>query len=142
MNYIQKVKKTLSKELGFNIEDDLTDMYALLVLIKGQKCTMEDVHDAWAVWKNKELPEHRSLVPFSNLSKKTQRLDKEYSDAIINTSLVINFRLTSNSMKETIETIIKEINKEMPVSCVDDEGKKDIDQCFREILTRNLITNK
>ena len=90
MNYIQKVKKILYKELGFDIEDDLMNMYALLVLSKGQKCTMEDVHDAWSIWKNKKMPEHRSLIPFKELSKKVQEYDIEYMNAIINTSIKIN----------------------------------------------------
>ena len=41
-------------------------------------------------------------------------------------------------MKDTIELIINEINKEM-VCYVDEERQKEIDQCYREILEKHLL---
>ncbi len=87
MNYIQKIKQDLQKEYNFPEEYiGLLDVYALLVLIKGEKCTNEDVHDAWSIWQNKTQPEHRSLIPFNELTKEVQDLDTEYRDAIIKVS--------------------------------------------------------
>ena len=81
MNYIQRIKSMLSKKL--DIKDDLLDLYSLLVLVKGTKCTLEDVHDAWAVWQNKYKSDHKSLIPFENLSPEVQGLDREYTEAIV-----------------------------------------------------------
>ena len=81
MNYIQKIKEELQKYI--NVEDDLLDLYTLLVLIKGKETTWKDVHDAWAVWKNKTIPDHKSLIPFEQLTPEIQQLDDEYTKAII-----------------------------------------------------------
>lgn len=83
-NYIEQVKEEL--KLRMNVEDELLDLYALLVLVRGEKCTLEDVHDAWSVWKNKTDATHRSLIPFSELSRQVQELDREYAQAIIKTA--------------------------------------------------------
>ncbi len=85
MNYINKIKDELEKELKMKGTDyeDLLNVYALLVLTKGKNCTNEDVHDAWSVWQNKTMPEHRSLIPFGKLSKEVQDLDEPYRLAII-----------------------------------------------------------
>ena len=84
MNYIEKIKEELQKEYKFPKEYiGLLDFYALLVLIKGKECTNEDVHDAWSIWQNKTMPEHKSLIPFKELSKEVQDLDTKYRDIII-----------------------------------------------------------
>lgn len=83
-NYIQKVKEELNEHI--ECPDDLIDLYALLVLVKGEKCTLEDVHDAWSVWKNKYTDEHKSLIPFDELTKTVQEMDREYARAIIKTA--------------------------------------------------------
>ncbi len=50
MNYIDEIKNELQSEFNFSEEYiGLLDVYALLVLIKGEKCTNEDVHDAWSI---------------------------------------------------------------------------------------------
>ena len=41
-------------------------------------------------------------------------------------------------MKDNIEKIIEEINKEMPVTA-SDKIKDDINKCYRDILTKHLI---
>jgi hypothetical protein len=48
------------------LDPELARLYVLLVLVKGQHATLEDVHDAWAVWRNHTRPAHRSLVPFDS----------------------------------------------------------------------------
>lgn len=83
MNYIDKIKVELDKELQMPKEyNGLLDVYALLVLVKGKDCTNEDVHDAWSIWQNKTAPEHRSLIPFKELTKEVQDLDTKYRDVI------------------------------------------------------------
>jgi hypothetical protein len=79
-NYVNIVKKLLSKHI--DVEDDLLDLYALLVLTTGVNTTWENVHDAWAIWRNKTNPDHKSLIPFENLTPEVQQLDDEYTEAI------------------------------------------------------------
>ena len=81
MNYIQKAKEELRKEI--DVPDDLLDLYTLLVIIMMRSTTKEDVHDAWSVWQNKTNPTHKSLIPFDELTSEVQELDREYRDAII-----------------------------------------------------------
>lgn len=80
MNYTEKVINRLN-ELIPNA-DSLIDLYALLVLVKGEDTTLEDVHDAWAVWKNRINPKHESLIIFDELALEVQELDRKYMNAI------------------------------------------------------------
>lgn len=85
MNYIQEIQKLLNDELemvGTSYEDML-EVYGLLVLTVGVNCTNKHVHDAWSIWQNKTQPEHRSLIPFEELTKEVQELDNLYRKAII-----------------------------------------------------------
>lgn len=84
MNYIQKIKDILSKKI--EVEPDLLDLYSLLVCTTGKETTWKNVHDAWAIWKNKTNPDHRSLILFSELTPEVQALDEEYTEAIIDTA--------------------------------------------------------
>lgn len=84
-NYIQEVREELSVRI-VDIDDELLDLYALLVLVRGEKCTLEDVHDAWSVWKNKTDEKHRSLIPFKELTPSVQAMDAEYALAIRKTA--------------------------------------------------------
>lgn len=85
MNYIEEVKRELDlilKMSGTEYED-LLDVYALLVFTVGEKCTNENIHDAWSVWQSNPASRHRSLVPFNQLTRGTQDLDIPYRDAVI-----------------------------------------------------------
>lgn len=84
MTYIHKIQNILG--LKIDVENDLLDLYVLVVLLKGENTTLEDIHDAWAVWKNKTSPEHKSVIPFSELSLEVQELDRKYTNAIIETA--------------------------------------------------------
>ncbi len=88
MNYIETVKTKLASHI--DVEDDLLELYALLVLTRGQLCSLKDVHDAWAIWRNRTKPDHKSLVPFDELTQEVQQLDKEYTDAIIKTAQILD----------------------------------------------------
>ena len=87
-NYIEQVKEELATYI--DVEDELLDLYVLLVVIRGVRTTKENVHDAWAVWKNKTDPQHKSMIPFNDLTKEVQELDREYTEAIIETAEKIN----------------------------------------------------
>jgi len=94
MNYIQTTKDLLEVELkmeGTNYED-LLDVYALLVFVRGEKCTNKNVHDAWSIWQDNSMPNHKSLIPFEKLTKEVQDLDSEYRDAIIKVSKMLNIK--------------------------------------------------
>lgn len=81
-NYVNEIRDAVRQELP-GIDEDLLDMYSLLVLVKGKETTLEDVHDAWSVWCNLTRPDHKSLIPFSELSEEVQELDRKYTNAII-----------------------------------------------------------
>lgn len=80
-NYVEVVQDRL-KELLPDLPQDLLELYTLLAITLAKTCTLEDVHDAWAVWRNKTAPEHRSLIPFDELTPAVQELDRPYMDAI------------------------------------------------------------
>lgn len=83
-NYIEKARKVLATKI--EVEPDLLDLYVLIVFLKGSSATLRDIHEAWAVWKNKTKPDHKSLIPFEQLSKEVQDLDMEYTQAIQETA--------------------------------------------------------
>lgn len=62
--------------------DELTRLYALLALVRGVNTDLRDVHDAWAVWRDRTQPGHRSIVPFDQLAPEVQELDRKYRDGI------------------------------------------------------------
>ena len=87
--YIDEVVEKVKEKTGLKGKN-LIRLYALLVLVKGENVTLEDIHDAWSMDMNyrEQNPycyghEHRSIVPFDKLSKETQDKDKEYLDALI-----------------------------------------------------------
>lgn len=94
MNYIDEIKEELTKHI--KIGKGLQNVYSLLVLIKGEDVTLKDVHDAWSVninttWDREQFGEHRSLIPFDQLSKEIQDKDQAYVDAI---------KLTARNLKK------------------------------------------
>lgn len=88
MNYIQKAKADLAKRI--DVEDDLLDLYVLLVFVHGQKTTWEHVHDAWSIWQTNLVSDHDSLHPFKELKFEIQELDAPYADAIRETAKIFN----------------------------------------------------
>ena len=92
-NYIEKVLNLLEKELkmkGTSFEG-LLEVYALLVLTVGENCTNEHIHDSWSIWQNKTEPTHRSLIPFYKLTKKVQKLDEPYRQAVVKVAELLNY---------------------------------------------------
>lgn len=83
-NYIENARAILAGKI--DVEGDLLDLYTLLALTSGVTTSWGDVHDAWAIWKNRTKPDHKSLIPFIDLPANVRKLDKEYADAIIETA--------------------------------------------------------
>ena len=63
-------------------EDELYLLYAVLMLVKGEAVTREDVHNAWAAWKAPIDPDHESIRPFAELPLSVQAEDDPYVEAI------------------------------------------------------------
>lgn len=57
-------------------------LYAVLMLAKGSRVTLEDVHNAWVAWKIDTDPLHESLVPYSELPSSVAEEDQPYANAI------------------------------------------------------------
>ena len=82
--YIDRITDKVAERT--NIKNKyLVRLYALLVLVKGENITLNDVHDAWAMDMNFKHQtdwcyghEHLSIVPFEELSAETQNKDQKY----------------------------------------------------------------
>lgn len=85
-NYVQPVLDDLA-ELLPGCDKALLNLYALLAMTRGVNTTLENVHDAWSIWRNPDAPTHRSLLPFDELTVKVQELDRKYMDAIHSAAL-------------------------------------------------------
>lgn len=87
--YIDRVVNMVKKETGLKGEQ-IVRYYALLVLVKGENVTLSDVHDGWSMtmnYKESNPPycyghDHKSIVPFDELSKETQDRDIVYVEAL------------------------------------------------------------
>ncbi len=63
--------------------DSLFLLYAMLGSSKGRDVTARDVHDAWRVWMLlRGQGDHKSMVPFDELTEEIQRADIPYVKAI------------------------------------------------------------
>lgn len=82
INYVQRVIDALNEELP-NQDPVLIYLYALLALTWGPLVSRQEVHDAWAVWRNLSNPEHKSLIPFEKLEPAVAALDDKYVNAIV-----------------------------------------------------------
>lgn len=81
VNYAQRAIELVNAESP-GLEPELAQLYALLALVKGANASLQDVHDAWAVWRTATRPAHKALVPFGQLAPEVQELDREYMEAI------------------------------------------------------------
>ena len=80
-NYVSRMQDLVAQELP-GLPDGLLRLYTLLALARGRETTLKDVHDAWAVWRNVDRPDHDSLIPFGQLTVPVQELDRKYMDGI------------------------------------------------------------
>ena len=92
MNYINELAQAIGRECDMDVghppDRQLLSYYALLALVTGVETTSENVHDAWSAWRVEEFCNHRSAIPFNELSAEVQALDDEYRDAIIKVAKV------------------------------------------------------
>jgi len=79
MNYIEQIAESLREK---DITDGYEYQYALLVLVKGDKVTNSDVHDAWSLLENQTNPEHPSLIPYSKLTEEKKAKDQHFRNII------------------------------------------------------------
>lgn len=84
--YVQTVIDALEEELP-NQSETIIGLYALLAMSKGTGTTMEDVHDAWAVWRAYTRPDHPDLIPFDQLTDEVKAYDEKYLIAIQRVSI-------------------------------------------------------
>lgn len=92
MTYVEDSKTLLKKELP-GLDGPLLDLYVLLALTTGEDTTLEHVHDAWSVWQSGIKPDHRSIVPFVELTVEVQELDRKYAEAIRAVSAELKTRM-------------------------------------------------
>lgn len=88
MNYVQKAEELLKERMPA-IDSALLPLYTLLVFTQGENVTREHVHDAWACWRNQTNPDHKSLIPFDQLTPEIQDLDQRYTDFIAEVAQLI-----------------------------------------------------
>ena len=88
--YIDKITEEVARRT--NIKNrNLVNLYALLVLTKGEGITLQDVHDAWSMDMNFRPRtdrcyghDHLSLVPFDALSADVKGKDQKYVEILRN----------------------------------------------------------
>lgn len=80
MSYVGETIEALRAGLGpaDGSDEALLRLYALLVHTSGINTTLEDVHTAWALWREQSRPEHPDLVPFEQLSDEVVEYDRPY----------------------------------------------------------------
>ena len=61
---------------------DLFRLYAVLLKAKGTSVSQSDVHDAWSAWMYEKDPDHKSLVPYDELSDEVKQEDLAFTQAI------------------------------------------------------------
>ena len=91
ITYIDRARAALIEALGpdHGCDDALLDLYTLLVFVAGDGVTLEDVHDAWALWRSRTRPAHPSIVPFEQLVAEVQEMDRAYAEAIMRAADVV-----------------------------------------------------
>lgn len=80
MTYVEHARALLAARI--DVPGELLDLYALLLFVRGEAATTEDVHDAWSLWQSRTDPQHRSVRPFAELSDEVQAMDESYAEAI------------------------------------------------------------
>lgn len=81
------LREEVAAESGSLPADELTKAYALLALTTGTGTTLENVHDAWGMWRAfSDRPDHADLVWFPALSIENAKWDRPYRDAIRRTA--------------------------------------------------------
>ncbi len=89
MSYMTEWVDKVAEKTELKVDDHFTLvlLYALLAKTKQATVTPEDVHDAWSLWTEyaRGFTDHKSLIPFDELTPEVQSLDNEYVEAIQHT---------------------------------------------------------
>ena len=80
-SYVADVVEALRVEVP-DCDTNLLRLYALLTMTVGAGVTLEQVHDAWALWRAGTPQGHEALVPFGELEPGVRELDRPYAEAI------------------------------------------------------------
>lgn len=88
-NYVTEATEALreavrrqGKDPDKSMTPTLQQLYVLLLLTEGEATLLADVHDAWAVARATERPDHPDLVPFHKLSAEVAEYDRPFMEAI------------------------------------------------------------
>ena len=81
-NYVQRTTGVFRAALDEVLDPLLERLYVLLVLVKGELTTQQDVHDAWSIWWTLTNPADSSIVRIEGLTLPMQKLDRKYITAI------------------------------------------------------------
>ncbi len=142
MNYVLTTLDILRAEVaarGGSLPDDqLARLYAQLALTTGEATTLEDVHDAWAMWRAfSDRPDHPDLVWFAELPESTQAYDLPYRDAIRATAARLHTGRGAQPLLSTVDIarIVHEAHRELqhrtgdpaPVAAWDDAPERHAD---------------
>jgi len=102
-NYITAATEALREQLRAQGKDpaksltpELERLYVLLLLVRGEQVTLADVHDAWAVARAVERPDHPDLVPFYQLAPEKWEHDRPYAHAIQDAARILAGPLRSD----------------------------------------------
>lgn len=88
MTYLEIIADAIAAELpaGAKAQDGMRELlllYALLAVTHGSRVSKRHVHDAWVTWQLLRGEEHRSNVPFDELTADVQAEDEPYREAIV-----------------------------------------------------------
>lgn len=83
MTYIRDALAAINDEMR-NLQPGQAELYALLLLLKGEHTTDADVHDVWGLWRIATDPDNPLLVPWHQLPHDTviRGRDRDCRDAV------------------------------------------------------------
>lgn len=84
--YGEQIRRLLdSSDLPDDHLKELMGLYGYLAIKWTSEVDNEKVHDAWSYWTAvyRNNPDHKSLIPFDDLSPEVQKMDSVYRDAIL-----------------------------------------------------------
>jgi hypothetical protein len=87
MTYLDEIATDIRKVVPTDALPDaetsnLFRLYAVLLLVKGEAVTREDVHNVWVAWMEGNGDVHESMVPYDELPPSTKDEDSVFVAAI------------------------------------------------------------
>lgn len=79
--YVTRASAALRRELP-GVAPGLLRKYTLLALVRGEETTLEDVHNAWAVWRAECQPVDPDVRPFRTLPDDARERGRPTVEAI------------------------------------------------------------